>query len=270
LASSADLTQVVNTDDRLDDRALLKLADVTVRHPGGVVALSNITLQVGAGERVAIVGQSGAGKSTLLGLCNATVVASSGSVTVLGNEVCDDPKWRRLHGSSVAMIPQQLQLVGRLQVIHNVNAAMLGTWSAPKALRSLIRPLEVDVVESVLRRVGIADKIRQRADQLSGGEQQRVAIARALRQRPRLLLADEPTASLDPARARDVMTLLARLASEDGSALIVSQHDVDLALETCDRIIGLRHGQVMFDCLTSEVSSAELHDLYAVASMMHR
>jgi phosphonate transport system ATP-binding protein len=250
--------------------ALLALDGVTVEHRGGVVALSDVTLTVGPGERVAVVGSSGAGKSTLLGLCNATVVPSSGAVWVMGNEVRDDPKWRKAHGPTVAMIPQQLQIVGRLKVVHNVNAAMLGQWSTARALRSLVRPVDVDVVEAILERVGIGNKIHQRTDRLSGGEQQRVAIARALRQQPRLLLADEPTASLDPARAREVMVLLTRLAQEDGSALIVSQHDVELALETCDRIVGLRHGHVIFDRRSGEVSPAELDDLFSVSASIGR
>jgi phosphonate transport system ATP-binding protein len=244
------------------DAALLDLSGVTVTHPGAITALSDVSLSVAAGERVAIVGPSGAGKSTLLGLCNATVVPSSGTVTVMGRPVTDDPAWRKAHGSLVAMIPQQLQVVGRLQVVHNVNAAMLGSWSTVRAMRSLVKPVDVDVVSGLLHRVGIGDKLRQRTDKLSGGEQQRVAIARALRQRPRLLLADEPTASLDPARARDVMDLLTRLAAEDGSALLVSQHDVNLALATCERIVALRDGRMVFDRPSSQVSANDLDDLY--------
>jgi phosphonate transport system ATP-binding protein len=245
---------------------LLALHAVRVEHQGGVVALDAVDLVVRRGERVAIVGPSGAGKSTLLGLCNATVSPTSGHVVFRGESVADSSAWRRRHGSSVALIPQQLHLAGRLRVVHNVNAGRLGTWSAWKSVRSLVRPVEVDEVRAVLARVGIADRVHERTERLSGGEQQRVALARALRQEPLLMLADEPTASLDPANARSVMDLLGRIATEQGIALIVSQHDVELALDTCDRVIGLRRGQVVFDEPTRDIDRARVRTLYDFAA----
>ena len=234
-----------------------------VEHPGGIVALEGLNLRIFAGERLAVIGPSGAGKSTLLALCNATVVPTAGTVSFAGRAVEDTDIWRRTHGRSIAHIPQQLLLVLRLRVVHNVNSGKLAEWSTWRAARSLLRPVEVDAVTDILRRVGLADKLNVRTDRLSGGELQRVAVARALRQAPRLLLADEPTASLDPATSSDVMTLLTRLAHEDGVTLIVSQHDVDLALATCSRIVGLRAGRVVFDRPATDVTDALLDRLYA-------
>ena len=243
---------------------LLTFSDVRVEHPGGAVALDGISLRVMQGERVAVIGPSGAGKSTLLALCNATVVPTAGEVTFDGVAVCDTDSWRRAHGRRVAHIPQELHLVPRLRVVHNVNSARLAEWSTKLALRSLIRPVEVEEVEELLGRVGLRGKAFIRTDRLSGGERQRVAVARALRQRPTLLLADEPTASLDMGTAAAIMNLLARLAGEDRMTMIVSQHDVGLAAASCDRIVGLRAGRIRFDLPAPEVTASTLGDLYGV------
>ena len=243
---------------------LLTFADVRVEHPGGAIALDRISLRVMRGERVAVIGPSGAGKSTLLALCNAAVVPTAGEVTFDGAAVCDTDSWRRAHGKRVAHIPQELHLVPRLRVVHNVNSARLAEWSTKLALRSLIRPVEVEEVEELLGRVGLRGKAFIRTDRLSGGERQRVAVARALRQRPTLLLADEPTASLDMGTAAEIMNLLARLAGEDRMTMIVSQHDVGLAAASCDRIVGLRGGRIRFDLPAPEVTASILGDLYGI------
>jgi phosphonate transport system ATP-binding protein len=247
----------------MDPSPLVALDDVSVAY-GTTWALRAVSLTVGAGERVALIGPSGAGKSTLLGLLNGTIGATSGGVRIAGVDVADDERWRRRHGGRVATVPQQLHLAGAFRVIHNVNAGRLGTWSTGRALLSLVWPREVAEARRVLASVGIPDKLFERTDQLSGGEQQRVAIARALRQEPRLLLADEPTASLDPARAAEVMQLLGGVAARAGCALVVSQHDVSLALATCDRVIGLRHGSVAFDAPASVVVADDVARLYAI------
>ena len=243
--------------------ALVELVDVTVTF-GAVTALRDVTLTIGEHERVAVIGPSGAGKSTLLGLLDGTVAAASGMVAVRGEAVRDEDGWRRRHGRFVATIPQQLHLSGPLRVVHNVNAGRLGSWSTARALWSLVFPREVDDARAALAQVGIADLLYARTDQLSGGEQQRVAIARALRQQPQLLLADEPTASLDQARALDVMQLLSRVASDEGCALVVSQHDVDLALATCDRVLGLRDGRIAFDRPVDRIDESAIAELYAL------
>jgi phosphonate transport system ATP-binding protein len=245
---------------------MVELEDVRVEHPGGVVALDAVSVRVERGERVALIGPSGAGKSTLLGLCNATVRPTTGMVRISGEHVRDDPSWRKRSGRRVAHIPQQLHLAGRLRVVHNVNAGRLSEWSTGRALRSLIAPVELDAVRRVLDRVGIGHLLLERTDRLSGGEQQRVAIARALRQEPDVLLADEPTSSLDPGVARVVMDLLTELAVERAMTLIVSQHDVGLALETCTRVVGLRNGRVVIDAPTASIDPETVQRLYATTT----
>ena len=242
---------------------LVALDDISVSF-GAVAALRAITLEIGAGERVALIGPSGAGKSTLLGVLNGTVATTGGAARLDGEVIRDDERWRRRFGRTVATVPQQLHLSGPLRVVHNVNAGRLGSWSTGRALWSLVSPREISDARAVLGLVGIADKLYARTDQLSGGEQQRVAIARALRQQPTLMLADEPTASLDPTRAAVIMRLLGEVANQAGCALVVSQHDVTLALESCDRVIGLRDGAVRFDRAAGDVSDVDVRALYAI------
>ena len=242
---------------------VLELRDVDVSF-GEVHALRGVSMHVHSGERVALIGPSGSGKSTLLALCNATVVPTRGEVQFSGRRVEDRDAWRREDGARIATIHQQLHLSGQLRVVHNVNAGRLGSWSTWRAITSLLRPREVDAVRAVLDRVGIADKLYERTDRLSGGELQRVAIARALNQDPLLMLADEPTASLDPARAAEIMVLLGRLAASEGRALIVSQHDINLALATCDRVVALRAGEIRLDAPVSEVDPDFVGALYRI------
>jgi phosphonate transport system ATP-binding protein len=174
---------------------------------GPHAALDGFDLEVAEGERVALVGPSGAGKTTILRLCTASVRPTSGRVEVLGHDLgAVTPDELRDVRRRVGTVYQQLNLVGPLRVVHNVNAGRLGAWSRRRALRSLVRPAQVDVARHALARVGIADKLYERTDRLSGGEQQRVALARVLVQEPELILADEPVSSLDPARAEEVMT----------------------------------------------------------------
>ena len=242
----------------------LELRSVRVAY-GDQLALDGVSLSVSAGECVAVVGPSGAGKSSLLGLCNATVTPTGGEVLFNGSPVRDSERWRRDDGRRVATIYQHLHLIDKLQVVHNVNAGRLGEWSTLRSLWSLVSPREVSETRAVLDRLGIADKLHHRTGDLSGGEQQRVAIARALRQDPLLILADEPTASLDPARAEEIMVVLTAVARERRRALIVSQHDINLAIRTCDRIVGLRSGRVVFDTDARSVTRDMADTLYRTA-----
>jgi phosphonate transport system ATP-binding protein len=243
--------------------AQIELDQVTVSY-GSLVALDCVSLTFSPGERVAVIGPSGAGKSTLLAVMNGSALPTSGAARFAGAAIEDTDRWRQETGRSIATIPQALHLSGRLRVVHNVNAGRLAEWSSSKALWSLVRPREIGEARAALASVGIADKLMVRTDRLSGGERQRVAIARALRQDPVLMLADEPTASLDPARSLEVMELLIDVANANGRTLVVSQHDVGLALRTCDRIVALRSGRVVFDCPASDVSDAAVAALYAI------
>jgi phosphonate transport system ATP-binding protein len=245
---------------------VVTMRGVSVRY-GGHAALEGIDVEVGAGERVALVGPSGAGKSTFLGLCNRTVAPSSGTVEIFGAAAAASPPGaaaRRAEQRRVGMVHQQLHLVGPLRVVHNVNAGHLGSWSRRRALGSLLRPSQLDTARSALDRLGIADKVFERTDRLSGGEQQRVALARLLVQDPDLVVADEPVASLDPARAEEVMGLLCDVVAGRERTLLVSLHDFDLARRRCDRIIGLRAGRTVFDAAAADVTDAMGEALYRI------
>ncbi len=232
---------------------------------GPLHALDAVDLEVNEGERVAVVGPSGAGKSTLLGLLNGSVQPSSGRVEVLGHDLAT-LRGRHLRHvrRQIGTVSQQFDLVGPLQVVHNVNGGQLPRWSLRTSAWSLLRPKGLAEAEAALRRVGVADKMRERTDQLSGGQQQRVALARVLVQDPLAVLADEPIASLDPERGREVMDLLRDLAIERSKTLVVSIHAFGYALTHCDRIIGLRGGRVSFDSCPAEVDDGQVRDLYRI------
>jgi len=233
----------------------------------GATALDGFDLEVLAGERVALVGPSGAGKTTALRLCTGRLGVERGTVTVLGQDLAraDAEDLRRVR-RRVGTVHQQFHLVGPLRVVHNVNAGRLGSWSRARALRSLVRPVEVDAARSALGRVGIADKLFERTDQLSGGEQQRVALARVLLQDPDVILADEPVSSLDPARAEAVMDLLSEVVVGRNRTLVVSLHDFAMARRRCDRVVGLRAGRVAFDVPAAEVTDDMGAALYRIES----
>jgi phosphonate transport system ATP-binding protein len=227
------------------------------------VALENISCTIRMGEQVGLVGASGAGKSTLLKLLNLTLLPTAGELLVFGQKTHRfSRKSRRRLQRQIGTIYQQLHLVDNLPVIHNVNAGNLGRWSLLKALASLIYPLDCGSAIAALEQVGIPEKRYERTDHLSGGQQQRVAIARVLVQDPLVVLADEPTASLDPELSQEVMALLCRLCEQRHRTLIVSLHDVALARQYCDRLIGLRQGRIVFDAPTAAVSEGMLVQLY--------
>ncbi len=243
---------------------LLSLRGVTVRYSSGdPVAIDNLSLTVKAGERVALIGPSGAGKSTILRLASGLTLPTSGEVEVLGlSSQLLGKRSNRATRCRIGIISQDFSLVGPLRVASNVAAGRLGRWSWLRAIRTLIRPGPIDEISQALSRVGIPEKIWDRADQLSGGQQQRTAIARSLFQNPDLLLADEPVSALDPARSDAVMAVLAEAATTKGKALVASMHDAPLAIRHCDRIIALRSGRLQFDLPSSEVTDSLLDELY--------
>ena len=232
---------------------------------GDLAALQDITLRINPGERVALVGPSGAGKSTLISLLNGTRLPDAGQVTILGQDVAHlNNKQLRAVQRHIGTIYQQYHLVENLAVIHNVNAGNLGRWPFWRAALSLIRPFSVQAAHQTLTRVGIPEKLYERTGQLSGGQQQRVALARVLVQNPQAILADEPIASLDPERAREIMDLLSSLALEMGKTLVVSVHAIDFAYSHCQRIVGLRRGRILFDLPSDQVTPALVKALYEI------
>jgi phosphonate transport system ATP-binding protein len=226
-------------------------------------ALDAVDLTVPAGQMVAILGASGSGKSTLLRTLNGLVAPTSGNVRVLG---CDVTRARgrqmRELRCGVGFIFQQFGLVGRLSVMENVLSGALGRIKFPRAgVLSYPRTLRLDALAH-LERVGLADRAFQRSDTLSGGQQQRVAIARTLMQRPTVLLADEPVASLDPETSASVMSLLLEICQEKGLTVITSLHQVELARGWADRLVGMRDGRIVLDASPRDVSGEEVMEIY--------
>jgi phosphonate transport system ATP-binding protein len=246
------------------DQPIFELKNVS-RAFGTFAALSSINLKIWPGERVALTGPSGAGKSTLINLLNGTLLPSQGEVWTLGRNLADlNPKALRQVQQQIGTIYQQFHLVDTLRVVHNVNAGHLGQWSFPKAIASLFWPLEVNQATAALTQVGIPEKLYDRTDQLSGGQQQRVAIARVLVQKPQAILADEPIASLDPERSREIMNLLRALSRKNGQTLVTSLHDIDFAQSHYDRIVGLREGKILFDAPADDISPVMIKQLYRI------
>ncbi len=232
---------------------------------GTVRALRGVDLNVGRGERVAVIGPSGAGKSSLIGLLNGTLVPTQGRVRVLGRDLAaSSPRELRDVQRRLGTIHQQFDLVNELRAVHNVNAGRIGSWPLWRAVLSLLLPREVASARLAMERVGIGGKLYARTEDLSGGEQQRVAIARVLVQQPAAILADEPVASLDPARGREIVNLLHDITAETGATLLASLHDVQLAMGRFERVIGLRDGLVAFDAAPARLAQGEIDTLYAL------
>lgn len=246
----------------------IELQGVGLTHPGGYVALQDISLQIAAGERVAIIGSSGAGKTTLLRLLGTGLMPSQGSLRLLDSEPAKltGRALQRLR-TRIGLIHQSPPLPPRQRVITAVLAGRLGQWSLPRALLSLCFPLDIPGARAALAPLDLQDRLFARCDQLSGGQLQRVGIARVLYQGANLLLADEPVSAMDPVLADHTLGLLNRLAEERQISLVASLHAVDLALRHFPRVIGLRDGRILFDCAAADVSPADLTALYGNDSL---
>lgn len=219
--------------------------DVDKTFPNGFRALKDVNLKIEKGSFVVILGPSGAGKSTLLRIINGLECPSRGLVYI-DNDKVERKKLRQIR-SRVGMIFQQFNLVTRLSVLLNVLTGRLAHSSSIKSFFYLFSYNDIKIAREVLFRVGLIEKAWERADKLSGGQQQRVGIARALAQKPRVILADEPVASLDPITAEEIMTLLREICERDHITMIVTLHQVELAKKYADRIIGMNSGRIVFD-----------------------
>ncbi len=246
----------------------IKISALNKTFHGGRKALHDVNLHIQAGEMVALIGASGSGKSTLLrhiaGLM-AGDAAAQGMIEIHGKTVQQNGKIAadiRQIRAGVGFVFQQFNLVDRLPVIVNVLA---GTLHRVPLWRSLLRwftAAEHACGIEALQRVGIAECSRQRASTLSGGQQQRAAIARAMVQGAKVILADEPIASLDPESSRKVMDILARVNREDKCTVVVSLHQVNVALKYCPRTVALHHGRVVYDGPSVALTPALLRELY--------
>jgi len=246
-----------------------ELAGLTVAL-GGREVLRGVDLRVERGEAVALVGPSGAGKTTLLRVLGGSLLPLRGTARIDGIDLAAlRPRGRRAVRARLGFVHQDHSLVPVLRVAQNVLAGRLGRFGFLGGLRRVLlaRRAELAEVHTLLERVGIGEKLFQRTDTLSGGQQQRVAIARALYQQPTALLADEPVASVDPARARDLVALLTRLAREEGLTLVASLHDLDLAREFFPRIVGLRGGGVTYDGAGAGLTDDIAGSLYRLAGL---
>lgn len=235
----------------------------------GTTAVAGVDLTVEPGEQVVVIGPSGAGKTTLLHLLGGILEPDRGSIRVNGRSLDTYDPGREL-SELVGLMHQQFDLVDQLSVINNVLAGRLGEWGFWRSFLSLFSPIESNKALEALSRVGIADKAHEKTAHLSGGEQQRVALARLLVQHPRIVLADEPIASVDPERARNLLAILQSIATEEKLTLIVSLHSVQLALEYFPRIVALRQGTVLYDQPSDTVETEDLNRLYELDGSNNR
>ena len=248
----------------------LRIANLNKHFGNGKHALRNINLQIGQGEMVALIGASGSGKSTLLRHVAGLMTADNNSESVIEvNGQCVQRSGRiqsdiRTIRSQVGFVFQQFNLVDRLPVLVNVLVGGLHRMPWWRSLMGWFNTQERALALDALSRVGIMECHAQRASTLSGGQQQRAAIARTLVQGARVVLADEPIASLDPESSRKVMEILSRINREDGSTVVVSLHQVDMALRYCPRVIALHQGQVVYDGPSASLSAALLRELYGM------
>lgn len=245
--------------------AALELASASVRY-GSALALDAASFQVRAGEFVVLLGPSGAGKSTVFRCLSGLVRPTEGDVRVLGASIANlDRRALRRVRRSIGLVFQQHNLIGRLSAIDNVLTGRLGNTPLWRVIARRFAGEDRQRALASLDRVGLLDFAYRRADSLSGGQQQRVAIARVLAQGGTVLLADEPVASLDPESARHVLATLARIARDEGLAVLCSLHQVGLACEHADRLIGLREGRIVFDVAASTFGSSLADRLYGAA-----
>ncbi|PSL17512.1 phosphonate ABC transporter ATP-binding protein [Shimia abyssi] len=230
---------------------------------GPNVAVDQADIEIANPAMVGIIGRSGAGKSTLLRMMNRLSDATSGKIVYEGCDITElRGKDKRHWQSECAMIFQQFNLVPRMDVVSNVLHGTLNQRSTVSTVFNLFPKADIHRAIDILERLGIAEHGPKRAEALSGGQQQRVAIARALMQDPKIILADEPIASLDPMNAQVVMQSLRRIHEEDGRMVIANLHTLDTARRYCDRVIGMRDGRIVFDGTPEQLTTGAARDIY--------
>lgn len=249
----------------IDRAPILEVCDLRLSYTAGTEILKGVSFTVDAGDFLAIIGPSGSGKSTLIRCINRLVEPTSGAIrfgekNLLNLSQAEMRRQRRVIG----MIFQEHNLIERLSVIDNVLTGRLGYTGTLRSVYRMFSKGDVRQAIRLLDRVGLVDHLEKRADQLSGGQRQRVGIARALIQNPKLLLADEPTSSLDPKIAREVICLIKEVAAEFHIPVLCNMHDVNLALECATRVIGLQDGIKKFDGPPGHIDKRALADIYAM------
>jgi len=245
--------------------ALLELKNVTKTYNKVTLAIHDISFCVDEGEFVTIIGPSGAGKSTLLRCINRIIEADSGEISVDGviSSSLSKKNLRKLR-TKIGMIFQNYNLVDRLTVIENVLHGRLGYKSTLAGILGSYTQEEKNQSYQIIKTLGLEDQVYKRCDQLSGGQKQRVGIARALVQNPRIILCDEPIASLDPNASKIIMDHLRNICTEMGITIIVNLHQVDVALKYSGRIIGINAGKVVFDGSPCDLNTRQIKEIYGL------
>jgi phosphonate transport system ATP-binding protein len=247
---------------------MLQVTDLRKTYPTGDEALKGVTMSVEGSETVAMIGPSGAGKSTFIRCVNRLTEPSDGEVHLDDTELTslgDDAL--RSARRDIGMIFQEYNLVERLTVMENVLTGRLGYVSAWTAFRRSFPAEDIERAYEILERVGLGDMENKRVDELSGGQRQRVGIARAVIQQPKILLVDEPTSSLDPETSDTVMRLLTDIAAEREVPVLINIHEVDLAIEHADRIVGLHDGELVFEGPPATLDERALDQVYRGAEI---
>ncbi len=245
--------------------AVIRFANTTKCWQDGTLALDSVNLELASGECCIVIGPSGAGKTTLLRSINGLVTLTSGSVLFNGERVTRR-SLRRIR-SRIGMVHQQFNLVGRLPVMDNVMTGMLSKTGTLRSLLKLFPRADVQRACRLLAQVGLEEsQLYRRAMYLSGGQQQRVAIARAFISRPDLVLADEPVASLDPTTSEDILHLVRSVSRQTGATVLCSLHQVELARQFADRIIGMRAGRLVFDGPPESLTDPVMREIYGTTA----
>lgn len=245
------------------DKPMIQLKDVSKIYDNGTVGLKDINLTINKGEFVVVVGLSGAGKSTLLRSINRLHNISSGDILIDGKSITQ-AKGKNLRNlrRDIGMIFQSFNLVKRSSVLRNVLVGRVAYYPTWKTTFNLFSKEDKQKAYEALQKVDLADKVYARADELSGGQQQRVAIARVLMQNPKIILADEPTASLDPQTSVRVMNDLNMLNEKYGMTVVANLHSIELAQQFGERVIGIRAGQVVYDGKMKDTPKSVFTDIY--------
>lgn len=242
---------------------MLVFDQVSRVYPDGTKAVKEVSIKLRKGEFCVLLGPSGAGKSTLMNMVNGLVEPTSGKIELDGETLT--PKNLQMVQRNVSMIHQQLHLIPRLSVLHNVLTGVLPTTGFLRSLAKSFPEHQQRHACELLSEVGLEEKhLMRRASELSGGQQQRVAIARAFMASPKVVLADEPVASLDPAMSRSVLNSLKTAAQIHGASVLCTLHQIDYALEFADRIVALRKGEVFFDGSPEEMNADVQNKLYEI------
>ncbi|HJG33897.1 phosphonate ABC transporter ATP-binding protein [Jeotgalicoccus aerolatus] len=242
---------------------IMSIENLNKEYSKGKSVLKGINFNIKQGELLSIIGPSGAGKSTLLRSINRMIEPTSGKITFDDKDITGvKGKELRKMRTNIGMIFQHYNLVDRLSVFENVMHGTLGYKNSLQGIFSMYTESEKEEALDIITELGIQDHIYKRCDELSGGQKQRVGIARALVQKPKIILCDEPIASLDPSSSRVIMEHLRKICSEKGITVIVNLHQVDVAKNYSDRIIGLNSGQIVYNGHPSEIDKEVIQSIY--------